>query len=177
MRTSSFETAVERHQERVFTFARYLVGNREEAEDVTQEVLIRLWQNPGVLGSDRLGAWLLRVTRNACYDRLRGRRTAHLRVVADDPGSLADRLVASAPDPERSAASAALGRWLRSAIDELGEPSRSIVILREIQGLAYQEIADALELPSSTVRVALHRARRRLRERLHEEASTHAYAG
>ena len=165
----AFEAAVTRHQRQVFTFACYLLGNREEAEDVTQEVLIRLWRNGQLLGSEKLGGWLLRVTRNASYDRLRQRqRSAHLFVVDGGDPATADP-PAPDPGPEELAASAELGRRLHAALDALGEPFKSVVILREIQGLSYREIAEVLELPLSTVRVALHRGRRRLRERLGTE--------
>jgi RNA polymerase sigma factor (sigma-70 family) len=171
----AFEAAVTRHQRQVFTYACYLLGNREEAEDVAQEVLIRLWRNRRLLGSERLGGWLLRVTRNACYDRLRLRkRSAHLFVVEDGAPAPSDPPTPG-PGPEELAASAQLGRRLRAALDAVGEPFKSVIILREIQGMSYREIAEVLELPLSTVRVALHRGRRRLRERLGTEVE-HACA-
>jgi RNA polymerase sigma-70 factor (ECF subfamily) len=168
MNGCSFEAAVTRHQRTVFTFAAYHLGDRAEAEDVTQEVLLRLWRNPRVLGSSQLRAWLLKVTRNACTDLLR-RRTSRARIVLRHPGESPPEAPDSAPGPEDRASAEQLGRRLRSALDSLREPHRSIVVLREIQGLSYREIAAALELPLTTVKVTLHRARRRLREQLREE--------
>jgi len=165
----AFEAAVARHQRQVFTFARYLLASREEAEDVTQEVLIRLWRNRRLLGSAQLGGWLLKVTRNACYDRLRLRRRSARLFVADAGDPSAIDAPAPQPGPEELAASAQLGCRLHAALDALGEPFKSAVILREIQGLSYREISEVLELPLSTVRVALHRGRRRLRERFGKE--------
>ncbi|HVT18933.1 MAG TPA: sigma-70 family RNA polymerase sigma factor [Thermoanaerobaculia bacterium] len=77
-----FEAAVRRHQRRVYTFARYLLASREEAEDVTQEVLLRLWRHGESLDPEMLTGWLLRVTRNACFDLLRRRRSAGAGMVA-----------------------------------------------------------------------------------------------
>ena len=74
MEKNRFESAVSRHSRRVFTFASYLLGDPAEAEDITQEVLIKLWRRGGEIDPDRLGAWLLAVTRNACTDVLRRRR-------------------------------------------------------------------------------------------------------
>ena len=163
-----FEAAVERHQGRVFTLAWYLLSDRQEAEDVTQEVLIRMWRSGGRVDPERLEAWLLRVTRNASYDRLRSRRSA-AKVFAADPAGEASAVVAvDGASPERVVGGVELGRQLRAAMTELREPAKSIVILREIQGLSYRQIADVLELPLSTVRVSLHRGRRRLRELLRE---------
>jgi RNA polymerase sigma-70 factor (ECF subfamily) len=163
-----FEAAVERHQRRVFTLAWYLLSDREEAEDVTQEVLIRMWRSGGRVAPERLEAWLLRVTRNASYDRLRSRRSAGKVFAADLVDGTASVALADGPSPERVLHDAEIGRQLCEAVGELREPAKSIVILREIQGLSYRQIADVLELPLSTVRVSLHRGRRRLRELLRE---------
>jgi len=165
---NGFEAAVENHQRRIYTFARYTLGNQEEADDITQEVLLRLWRNRRDLDDRNLGAWLLRVTRNACYDLLRRRRSA-ARVFSSQPEEeIVETEPASQPDPQARAEAASFRGHLRDALDELGEPYKSVIILREIQGLKYQEISDALEMPLSSVRVNLHRGRKKLREKLGE---------
>ncbi len=168
--TTGIEEVVQRYQRRVFTFARYFLGQREEAEDVTQEVLIRLWRNADGLDAERLGAWLLRVTRNACYDRLRQRRSAATVVAPDVDPEVAEEALSPAPDPAALAESAEFKRHLVAALGRLEEPYRSILILREVEDLKYQEISDALELPLNTVRVYIHRGRQRLREEWKESA-------
>src|SRR4051812_50216482 len=96
---TAFEDTAQRYQRRVYSFARYLLSNREEAEDVTQEVLLRLWRHQDGVEEERLGAWLLRVTRNACYDLLRRRRSD-----ATQPGMAASPDDGAAPGPgERGA--------------------------------------------------------------------------
>jgi RNA polymerase sigma-70 factor (ECF subfamily) len=163
-----FEAAVERHQRRVFTLATYLLSDVEEAEDVAQEVLIRLWRKGGAVSPEKLEAWLLRVTRNASYDRLRQRQSASRLFVADPEGHRVGSAATEQPDPEVLAGASEFGRQVSVALAHLKEPAKSTVILREIQGLSYQQIADVLELPLSTVRVALHRGRRKLRQQLGE---------
>lgn len=162
------DAVVAEHQRRVFTLAVYLLGNREEAEDVTQEVLIQCWRRGHEVAPERLGAWLLKVTRNRCIDRARARRTRRLNGMVA-AGDRVLEAVDRGPGPEGLLRGAQLGDAIRRALSALAEPYRSVVILREIQGLSYGEIADALEMPLNTVRVTLHRARRRLRDELREE--------
>ena len=164
-----FEATVQRHQRRVYSFARYYLGNPEEAEDVTQEVFLRLWRHRDTVDKDRLTAWLMRVTRNACFDLLRKRRSA-ARVFAQDAGdTMIEWAPTHEPDPDDLAQAADFRRRLVAALGRLQEPQRSILILREIQGLKYREIVEAIDLPLNTVRVYLHRGRKRLRDHLREE--------
>lgn len=166
MSRSSFEAAVARYQRRVFTLARYLMSDPSEAEDITQEVLVRLWNNPEMIDSECLGAWLLKVTRNACYDRLRiaKSRARFLSSATDKPGDL--NVSNGEPDPETLAQAAQFNRQLKAALAELDEPFRSVVVLREIQDLSYREISEVLDITLGTVKVTLHRGRRKLREKM-----------
>jgi len=165
MRRQDFDTAVATHGRKVHTLAVYLLASREEAEDVTQEVLIRLWRRGQDVVPEKIGPWLVRVTRNACIDAIR-RRKSGSQVALDDGAGI--ELHEPAPGPERLAHASQLGSRILQALNVLTEPGRSVVILREIQGLTYEEIGDALEMPLSSVRVTLHRGRRRLREVLKE---------
>jgi RNA polymerase sigma-70 factor (ECF subfamily) len=163
-----FQELVRRHRDRIYTFAFYSLKNREDAEDVTQEVLIRLWKHWQRLEGDHLQAWIVRVTKNACVDAVRRRQTRR-RLESTGEGDEVERAPDDAADPARDAAGADFRRRLESALAALAEPYRSIVILREIQGLAYDEIAAAVDKPLNTVKVYLHRGRRMLRDELREE--------
>lgn len=161
-----FEEVARAEQRRVYTFAHYFLGRREEAEDVTQEVLLRLWTHRDQVDAGTVQPWLLKVTRNACFDQLRRRRLpAHQAAGLED---LPHEPASGDLDPQEKAASADLGRRLKRALLELPEPYRSVLILREIQELQYQEISEVLDMPLNTVRVHIHRGRRALRERLRE---------
>lgn len=168
-----FQALVEDHRDRVYSLAAYLLGDREEAADVTQEVLLRLWRNlPELQGSGDAGgnvtAWLLRVTRNRCFDVMRKRRSQRSALGRPEEPETVDHAPADHPDPERLAASSDLGRHLRRAVQELAEPYRSVLILREVQEMKYQEISDTLGMPLNTVKVNIHRGRRMLRDRMRE---------
>lgn len=155
-----FRHWVERYQDHTWTLARYLLKDRAEAEDVCQEAFLKLWHHRDEVDPDKVKAWLMKVTRNACLDRLRRRHPTeewterHGMDGAAGPGDDARR--------------EELGLWLRRAIGALREPYRSLVVLRDVQQYTYEEVADALELSLAQVKVYLHRARKQLRERLAE---------
>ncbi len=169
MTKAAFDSAVDQHANRVFTLAVYLLNHREEAEDVTQEVLVRLWQRGSEVDPARIGAWLMRVTRNRCIDLIRSRSTARKSFLPSADGWFLEDAIDGRPGPDTRARASELGLKIHSALSDLSEPYRSVVVLREVQGLSYSEIGEVLNMPLNTVRVTLHRGRRQLRESLREE--------
>jgi len=161
-----FDTAVREHRDRVFGFAIHFLGNRAEAEDVTQDVFVRLWKNRRSVDPEMIQPWLLRVARNACVDVYR-RLRLHRSLISDADG-IAESVVAGTPGPDQWTDQQLFDERLTAALEELSEPQKSIVILRELQGFKYEEICEALELPMPTVKVYLHRARRVLRQQLND---------
>lgn len=158
-----FERHVREHQDRIFGFACYFLGSREDARDITQDVLIRMWNHRDQIDTDRLLPWLLRVTRNACIDHTRrGRRTYEVN------GEDIDRWESYGTSPADQLEQNEGVRHIESAVERVPEPYRSVVILREIQNLKYEEISGAMNMPINTVKVYLHRGRKMLREQLSE---------
>jgi RNA polymerase sigma-70 factor (ECF subfamily) len=176
MQHDDFDRAVVRHQRRVFTLAAYLLSSRVEAEDVTQEVFVKLWNSGDSIPPERIGAWLLRVARNACFDQLRRWRWQRRRCPIAAPADRLAEAASEAPGPEVMTAASQLGRRLLEELGRLGEPQRSIIILRHVEGLSCREIGEVVEMTEGSVRVALHRARRRLRDRLREAHDNAAIA-
>lgn len=162
----AFEAQVHRHKDHVYGFARYLLRSPAEAEDVTQDVLLRFWEHFDRLDEARARGWLLRVTRNACIDVLRKRRRTRDVMTVDTEG--VQRAATRRPSPQDEAEGSDVRTHVEEALRQLDEPYRSIVTLREIHHLQYQEICEALDLPMNTVKVYLHRARKRLRHALAE---------
>ena len=157
---------------RIFTFALYALRQREDAEDVTQEALIRLWRHQDDIADGSAGAWVMRVTRNLVIDVAR-RRRSRAALFAEGPDAEVSAAQVASPGAGDAAGRRELRDALEAAIAALDEPYRSIVVMREIQGLAYDEIARALEMPLGTIKVYLHRARRRLREQVRREMGSH----
>jgi len=164
--STEFEHTVRRYRDRVYGFAVHFLGDRREAEDVTQEVFIRLWNHHHNLDGVSAQAWLFRVARNSCIDVYRHTRLQRS-VVSDDEAGM-ERVAADSQSPDQWTEQQIVEEHLQTALDSLSEPQRSIVILREIQGLKYDEICQALQLPMATVKVYLHRGRRTLRKQLSE---------
>jgi RNA polymerase sigma factor (sigma-70 family) len=162
-----FRKLVDEYRDRVYTFAYYSLQSREEAEDVTQEVLVRLWQYVDEVDPGKLTTWVMRVARNLVIDAARRRQTRY--AVFDcgaEPEAIRGETSTAGSDSER----ALLSRELRDALEEslaaIDEPYRSIIVMREIQGMTYTEIGEALEMPLNTIKVYLHRGRKMLREAL-----------
>ncbi|MCB1054675.1 MAG: RNA polymerase sigma factor [Acidobacteria bacterium] len=165
----SFHQLASEQQHRIFSLARYLLGNAEDAADVTQEVLLKLWQHWSELDLEIAPAWLRKVTRNASIDRIRQRKAYRSMVTEHIDPSAEERAVGQQPGPAQSAAAAGFRRHLESTLAELPEPYRTAVVLREIEELKYEEISSCLDLPLNTVRTHIHRGRRILRQRLRED--------
>jgi RNA polymerase sigma-70 factor (ECF subfamily) len=162
-----FRKLAQEYQDKVFTFVYYSLQSREEAEDVTQEVLMKLWQHREEVNPDKLTAWVMRVARNAVIDVARRRQTRGAVIANGVEFEVAEGVVADGgADTEHGVRSRELHDALERALATVDEPYRSIVVMREIQDMTYNEIVDALEMPLNTVKVYLHRGRKMLREAL-----------
>jgi RNA polymerase sigma-70 factor (ECF subfamily) len=133
-----------------------------EAQDVAQEALVKLWRHRAEIDGEGAPFWLRRTTHNLCVDRLRRR------LARREPG--VEPLESLLPDPAhgplRQMQSGELGLQIERALGRLGVRDRAVIVLREVQGLAYDDIARMLHLPLGTVKARLHRARERLRAEL-----------
>ena len=159
-----FERQVHEYQDQVYGFACSLLRDDVTAQDVTQDVFIKLWEHRDEVDHDRALAWLMRVTRNACIDQLRRRQTRRRTMTVDTEGL--SRAESQRPRPDTTTEVADFEDHLNAALDQIDEPYRSVVVLREIQELKYKEIADALDMPLNTVKVYIHRGRKKLRKQL-----------
>lgn len=162
----AFRGLLEKYGDSIFNLARRLTGSAEDAEDLAQETFLRAYTR---LGDFRVGArfhpWLYTIALNLCRNHLR--RRAVLRWVplgsgrGEGPQGPVDR-PASSPDPEQALLEQEAEGRLRKAVAALPLKYREVFLLRQAQGLTYDEIVEATGLPLGTVEVRLHRARRRL---------------
>ena len=154
----AWEALVRRYQGRVYAVAYHYMRDREEARDVAQEIFVKVYRGLGKMREgDRFLPWLLRLARNCCIDRLR--RLKVRTPAAEVPVEEAPQIVATGPTPEDASLEGARRGLLYRAIAGLGEKSREMILLREIQQLKLEEIAEMLGLPIGTVKSRSHRAR------------------
>ena len=165
---SAFEELVGRHQKRVFGLLMRMMGSRDEAEDVAQEAFISLYRHGKRFRSEALfSTFVYRVAANAALNRRRtlGRARARLEKLAVRQAA-GDDLPQQPRDPEDSTLGSELTQRVRQALDALSPSLRMPVILYDIEGLSYAEIASVLGVAEGTVKSRIHRARRALREQL-----------
>jgi RNA polymerase sigma-70 factor (ECF subfamily) len=146
----------------------YLLKNRMDADDITQEVLIRIWKNIGHFNILAAKTWIMKTTHNLCIDYLR-KRTVDL---AKNPYSVDDisDFIENKEEqnPMIKVESKLTDEKIKEAIKLLPESQRSIFVLYEIQGMKYKEISKILEIPMNSVKVYLMRARKQLQIKLSE---------
>jgi len=159
----AFEELVRTQQHRVYGLALRMLGNAAEAQDVAQEAFLRAHRGLAAFRGDaRLSTWLYAIVSRLCLNRLAG---SERRLARHGEETLA-RLADAGPGPDQALERGELEEALHRAIGELPEERRIVVVLRDVEGLAYEEIAEILELPVGTVRSRLHRARLDLKEKL-----------
>jgi RNA polymerase sigma-70 factor (ECF subfamily) len=159
----AFEDLVIAYQHRVFGIALRMLGRRAEAEEVAQDVFVRVHRSiGGFRGDAKLSTWLYAITSRLCLNRLASPER-RLTTMGDDAVlELRDERPDATAMLERREREAALQR----ALAELPDDRRIVVVLRDLEGLTYEEIAETLGLEMGTVRSRLHRARTELREKL-----------
>jgi RNA polymerase sigma factor (sigma-70 family) len=164
-RTADFEDAIWPHSRAAYNFARWLVRNDHDAEDIVQESLLKALQAiHGMRGVDAR-PWLLAIVRNTAINFIRRKSP----VLDTDLSESIERQKDTAPDPERSFIAQSRRASVSSAIARLPPEFREALVLREIEGLAYKEIGFVLKVPIGTVMSRLSRARNLLAQELLKE--------
>jgi RNA polymerase sigma factor (sigma-70 family) len=168
----AFEDTVLPHLDAAFNYARWLTRNTAEAEDVVQDACVRAMRFLPSLRNDDARAWLFTIVRNTWYSRL-SRRGG---VVEGSPlDGARDERLDDALDPEERLLQQHTVSRVRAALEQLPADFREVILLREIEGMSYKEIATILRIPIGTVMSRLARARDRLTTALKLSAATEAF--
>ncbi len=165
----AFGALVEKYQAMAYSLALRMTGNPDDAADATQDAFLNAWRAlPGFQGQSAFSTWLYRLTSNACIDLLRRekRRGALSMTVAeeDEEGPHEAEIPDERWSPERELDRGETHRAIQAGLESLSPEHRQVLVLRELEGLSYQEIAQVLELEEGTVKSRIARARLALRE-------------
>ncbi|GED97394.1 RNA polymerase sigma factor SigE [Gordonia crocea] len=158
----SWEELVAEHADRVYRLAFRLSGNQHDAEDLTQETFIRVFRSLSSYQPGTFEGWLHRITTNLFLDMVRRRAKIRMEALPEDY----DRVPGDTPDPQQIYADANLDPVLQAALDRLAPEFRAAVVLCDIEGLSYEEIAATLDVKLGTVRSRIHRGRQSIRDYL-----------
>ena len=160
MEEKKFVSITNTFTNKVFRLAKRLLVSREEAEDATQEILTKLWNNKDNISKYKnLEAFAMTMTRNYCFDRLKSKQTSNLRITHSNYTNT-DPSIQSHLEAKDSCA------WVGKIIDELPVQQRMIIQLRDIEQYTNAEIAEMLGINETAVRTALSRGRKKIREAL-----------
>ncbi len=167
----AFRELVERYQRKILSVAVGMLHNQDDALEVTQEAFVKAYRNlDGFKGESSFYTWLYRIVVNLAIDRRRRDRRHGTVSLEDRPGGGED-LEADLPsqrlsDPYQQAKSSELGERLRGAIEDLTPDQKAVILLREVEGLSYDEISQVMQCPKGTVMSRLHYARKALQDKL-----------
>ncbi|MGI8532961.1 MAG: RNA polymerase sigma factor SigE [Geodermatophilaceae bacterium] len=169
----TWDQVVRQHSARVYRLAYRLSGNPHDAEDLTQETFVRVFRSLANYQPGTFEGWLHRITTNLFLDLVRRRQRIRFDALPDDT----ERMPGSAPSPDQVYAATHLDPQIQTALDALSPDFRVAVVLCDIEGLTYEEIAATLGIKLGTVRSRIHRGRVQLREALAHLAPQRAGTG
>ena len=159
----NFEEAALPHLRAAYNLARWLTRDETDAEDVVQEAYLRAFKHFGSFHAGDGKPWLLAIVRNTCYTWMQRNRSPELTIPLDDE---LHEIESKDLNPEALLLQSADTRMVRQALEDLPVEFREVMVLRELEGLSYKQIADVAEIPVGTVMSRLARARKRLQQSL-----------
>ncbi|WP_047547681.1 RNA polymerase sigma factor [Psychroserpens sp. Hel_I_66] len=166
MTQTDFTKLVMPFKDKVFRLAKRLLVSREEAEDATQEILLKLWKNKQKIADyNNVEAFSMTMTKNFCLDRLKSKQAQNLKIVHsnyEEKNTSLEKQVEARDSVD----------WVSKIIEELPEQQKIILQLRDIEEYDFEEIAKVVDMNPTAIRVALSRARKTIREKL---TNTHRY--
>lgn len=162
--TDAFEEIVLKYQDRIYNLCRHMLGNAHDAEDAAQDAFIKAYQNlKDFRPESSLYTWLYRIAVNTCIDYKRKPFFESLFRRSNEGDEIMIEQASAGPSPERLYESKQLGLALRQSLKALSPKLRAVIVLKEVEGLSYEEISDVLDISMGTVKSRISRAREELR--------------
>lgn len=173
--TEAFARLVRTYENKIYSLAFRMCGSADDASDIAQEAFLAAWRGlPSFRGDSGFATWLYRLTSNAAIDYLRRQKKQRGDMSLDDE-ELGLDAVDTGPGPQDAAERTEVRSVVATGLQELSEGHRQVLVLREIQGLSYEEIADVLEVDLGTVKSRISRARSALRKILLQKGNLSGY--
>jgi RNA polymerase sigma-70 factor, ECF subfamily len=162
----AFEELVHKYQDKIHNLCRYTLRDSQDSQDAAQDVFIKAYKKLADLRPDEpfLYAWLYRIAINTCFDY---NKRSHPKPLEDE--TLAENVASSDPSPEHLYQSKETGRLIQASLARLPEKLRAAIVLKEIEALSYEEIAEVLDTSIGTVKSRISRAREELRRYLRKD--------
>ena len=173
--TEAFARLVRTYENKIYSLAFRMCGSADDASDIAQEAFLAAWRGlPSFRGDSGFATWLYRLTSNVAIDYLRRQKKQRGDMSLDDEDLGLDA-VDTGPGPQDAAERTEVRSVVAAGLQELSEGHRQVLVLREIQGLSYEEIADVLEVDLGTVKSRISRARSALRKILLQKGNLSGY--
>ncbi len=172
---AAFETLIGEYQKRIFAIAYRMIQNPEDAADLTQEVIVKIFKHLDKFqGNSKFSTWVYRIATNTCLDELKKTRrntTVYSldKEIETEEGSLMGELPDQGATPEQAAEKKAVQTAVRVAIGRLNPEHKKVIVLRDLQGLSYEEIAEIINCSVGTVKSRISRARENLKKILSQD--------
>lgn len=172
---AAFEQLIEGYEKKIINYCWRMLGNPLDAEDAAQEVFVKVFRFIGSFtGQSSFSTWLYRIASNVCLDILRKKKrrpteTVSLNQYNTEGEEFALPIEDNAPTPYENAQKNEAQRVLAAALDKLGEEQRRVIVLRDIEGLSYDEIAQIINVAPGTVKSRINRARKSLQKLLEKD--------
>ena len=163
----AFTQLIVQYQVPLYNMALRMVGGPDDAADIAQEAFLRAWEKIRTLRDAPFKSWLFQIAANLCYDHFRRGRRYGVMPEEDQTGNVVGLGIAT-PDPQERAEANERNRLVRQSIEALEHDMRIAIVLRDVTGMAYDEIASVLRVPLGTVKSRIARARAQVQERLQQ---------
>lgn len=165
---AAFEELIEGYQKKIFNLAYRIIGNYDDAGDMAQEALIRIYRSiANFKEQSSFSTWIYRITTNVCLDEIRKRKNKKVisldEEIRMEDGEMKRQFMSDDIQPDAAAEQKELRTMVNNAINSLPEDQRLVITLRDIQGLSYDEISTVLDCPAGTVKSRISRARQALK--------------
>lgn len=169
MKRITYQNFLSKNQDRIFSYAMYMLRNREDAEDVTQEVFVKMWRNWDDIQKEKREPWILKVTHNYCIDMLRKKHSPKKSWSTLEEKHTAKLSIENSITPEKQLEMTETQKAILVAMSDMPDKMRSMMLLHYYQGEKFETIAEMMDMSLSAVKTSMHRGRKQLKSTIERQ--------